>query len=230
MSNPGTDTLDLTNAQITGADPGDFQITGLTSGCVGSPPRSPPAQLRVQITFTPGGAGPRHATLTVTDNASPPTQSVTLTGVGAQTAAAVSPDNIDFGTVPVGNSGTVHAVTITSTGTAGLMSPGTPSAAPTRPTSTSSGEAAPSAFHPRGGQVLHRRRVLRADRRGFPKRHPDRQRRRRDSPQQVLLGGNGSPSADVAVFIMPSCPKVRPDRPSPTAWSPTISARPRPPR
>ena len=35
VSNPGTDTLDLTNAQLTGADPGDFQITGLTSGCVG---------------------------------------------------------------------------------------------------------------------------------------------------------------------------------------------------
>jgi Fibronectin type III domain/Abnormal spindle-like microcephaly-assoc'd, ASPM-SPD-2-Hydin len=84
VSNPGTATLDLTNAQLTGADPGDFQVTGVGSGCVGQPPTVPAgSSCGVQITFTPGGTGTRSATLTVTDNASPSTQSVTLTGIGA---------------------------------------------------------------------------------------------------------------------------------------------------
>jgi len=60
VSNPGTDTLDLTGAQLTGADPGDFQITGVTSGCVGQPPTVPAGgNCGVQITFT--RAGPARA-------------------------------------------------------------------------------------------------------------------------------------------------------------------------
>lgn len=211
VSNPGTDTLDLTNAQLTGADPGDFQITGLTSGCVGQPPTVPAGgSCGVQITFTPGGAGTRSATLTVTDNASPPTQSVTLTGVGAQIAATVSPDNIDFGTIPVGNSGAVQAVTIKSTGTAGLHVTGAAlggtnpgdfnlvgGSCPAAPFTLAAGTSctvdvyfSPTAVGPRSATLAV------SDDAGT-------------SPQQVLLGGNGSPSADVAAFIMPSSHKVR---------------------
>jgi uncharacterized repeat protein (TIGR01451 family) len=212
VSNPGMDTLDLTGAQLTGADPGDFQITGVTSGCVGQPPTVPAGgNCGVQITFTPGGAGTRSATLTLTDNASPSTQSVTLTGVGAQTAATVSPDNIDFGTLPVGNSGTVHAVTITSSGTADLqvtgdtLSGANPSdfnlvggSCPATPFTLAAGKSctvdvyfAPTAAGPRSATLAVNDDAA-------------------TSPQQVLLGGNGSPSADVAAFIMPSSHKVRP--------------------
>ena len=82
VSNPGTATLNLTNATFSGADSADFAFAGLTSGC--SAPTVPPgASCGVEITFTPGGIGTRSATLTLTDNASPSTQSVTLTGVGA---------------------------------------------------------------------------------------------------------------------------------------------------
>jgi uncharacterized repeat protein (TIGR01451 family) len=210
VSNPGTDTLDLTNAQLTGADPGDFQITGLTSGCT-SPTVPAGGNCGLQITFTPGGAGTRSATLTVTDNASPPTQSVTLTGTGAQTAATVSPDNIDFGTVPVGNSGTVHAVTITSTGTAGL-----------HVTGESLGGADPSDFDLVGGSCPAAPFTLAAgtsctvDVYFAPTAVGSRSATlavgddAATSPQQILLGGNGSPSADVAVFLMPSSHKVAP--------------------
>ncbi len=82
ISNPGTATLNLTNAAFSGADPGDFAIAGLAPGC--SAPTVPPGgSCGVEITFTPAGIGTRSATLTLTDNASPSTQSVTLTGVGA---------------------------------------------------------------------------------------------------------------------------------------------------
>ncbi len=84
VSNPGTATLNLSNAALSGADPSDFAITGTNSGCVGSPPTVlAGTSCGLQITFTPGGIGTRSATLTLTDSASPPTQSVTLTGVGA---------------------------------------------------------------------------------------------------------------------------------------------------
>jgi hypothetical protein len=84
VSNPGTATLDLSGAALTGADSGDFALAGVTSGCVGSPPTIlPGTSCGVEITFTPGATGTRSATLTLTDNASPATQAVTLTGIGA---------------------------------------------------------------------------------------------------------------------------------------------------
>ena len=147
----------------------------------------------------------------MTDNASPPTQSVTLTGTGAQTAAAVSPDNIDFATVAVGNSGIVHAVTITNTGTAGL-----------NVTGESLGGADPSDFDIIGGSCPAAPFTLAAGKSctvdvyfaptvvGSRSATLNVNDNAADSPQQVLLGGNGSPSADVAVFIMASRPKVAP--------------------
>ena len=85
VSNPGTATLDLSGAALSsGTDSGDFALAGVTSGCVGSPPTIlPGTSCGVEITFTPGGTGTRSATLTLTDNASPATQAVTLTGIGA---------------------------------------------------------------------------------------------------------------------------------------------------
>lgn len=131
VSNPGTATLDLSNAQLTGANPGDFQLTGVGSGCVGQPPTVPAGgSCGIQITFTPGGTGTRSATLTVTDNASPATQSVTLTGTGAPlttvpgapTAVSALPGNGQISvswTAPASNGGLPITGYIVSAATAG---------------------------------------------------------------------------------------------------------------
>jgi uncharacterized repeat protein (TIGR01451 family) len=211
VSNPGTDTLDLTNAQLTGADSGDYQITGLSSGCVGQPPTVPVgSSCGVQITFTPGGTGTRSATLTLTDNASPPTQSVTLTGVGAQTGASVSPDNIDFGTVAVGKTGAAHPVTITSTGTAGLDVTGY-TAAGTDPSDFSviGGSCPAPPFTLAGGTSCTVDAYFAPGATGARSATLNVDDDAATSPQQVLLGGNGSPSADVSVFIQAARSKVK---------------------
>jgi uncharacterized repeat protein (TIGR01451 family) len=120
VSNPGTATLHLTNGTFTGANPGDFAPTGFSPSCLGFAVQ-PGQTCMVTFTFTPGGDGPRSATFTLTDNANPSTQSVTLTGVGTRPSAAVAPGNLDFGSVPVGGSSGPHAVTITSNGDAALQ-------------------------------------------------------------------------------------------------------------
>jgi uncharacterized repeat protein (TIGR01451 family) len=159
---------------------------------------------------TPGGAGTRTATLTLTDNASPTTQSVTLTGVGGQAAATLSPNSLDFGTVAVGGSGAQKAVKIKSTGTMTL-----------NVTGYSIGGADPSDFDLIGGSCpavpfnLAPGATCTIDMYFAPTAAGSRSAtlsisdNAGTSPQQVLVGGNGSPSADVAVFITPSAATVR---------------------
>jgi uncharacterized repeat protein (TIGR01451 family) len=209
VSNPGTATLDVSGAALSGADPGDFQITGQSSGC-NSGMVAAGTSCALTITFTPGAAGTRTATLTLTDNASPATQSVTLTGVGGQAAATLSPNSLDFGTVAVGGSGAQKAVKIKSTGTMTL-----------NVTGYSIGGADPSDFDLIGGSCpavpfnLAPGATCTIDMYFAPTATGSRSAtlsvsdNAGTSPQQVLVGGNGSPSADVAVFITPSAATVR---------------------
>ncbi|MBV8528077.1 MAG: choice-of-anchor D domain-containing protein [Candidatus Dormibacteraeota bacterium] len=70
----------------------------------------------IGIRFTPTAAGPLTATLTVTDDASPPTQTVRLSGTGTAAAASIDPTSIAFS----GSSTGPVTVTMRSTGTGNL--------------------------------------------------------------------------------------------------------------
>jgi hypothetical protein len=75
----------------------------------------------VLVSFTPSVAGSRTAAVTITSNASPPTESAQLNGTGLTPAPAVTliPGSLDFGTTAVGSS-TPMNVTVTNAGTAAL--------------------------------------------------------------------------------------------------------------
>jgi hypothetical protein len=94
---------------------GDFSQTnncgaGLASG----------GSCTINVTFTPSQTGARNGAITVSDNASPATQTASLTGTGAGPAATRSPVSLTFATQAVGTSSSAQTVTLKNTGTASL--------------------------------------------------------------------------------------------------------------
>ena len=118
ITTDGGQALSLNTLAITGANPGDFAETDtchvpnvlqLGNSC------------SVLVSFTPSAAGSRTAAVTITSNASPPTESAQLNGTGLTPAPALTliPGSLDFGTTAVGSS-TPMNVTVTNAGTAAL--------------------------------------------------------------------------------------------------------------
>jgi hypothetical protein len=73
------------------------------------------ANCTINVTFEPVTTGQDSASLNIFDNAGGP-QSVSLTGVGVQPNAVVSPDQISFGQVAVGKSSSPEPVTVSNNG------------------------------------------------------------------------------------------------------------------
>ncbi len=73
------------------------------------------ANCTISVTFTPQVTGQFSASLNISDNAGGP-QIVSLTGVGVQPNAVVTPDQINFGQVVVGKSSSAVPVTLTNNG------------------------------------------------------------------------------------------------------------------
>lgn len=114
VSNTGNVSLIFTVISVNaGANPGDFAIArGTTCNTDGG---SPPAggSCTLSITFTPTAAGARSATLTLTDNATPATQTIALTGNGGNGDFTITPPSTPI-VVPNGQT-TKFPITITPT-------------------------------------------------------------------------------------------------------------------
>ena len=119
IASAGGQALSLNTLAITGTNSGDFAITGDT--CHVPTALRPGSSCSALISFTPSAAGARSAALTITDNASPPTESVQLSGTGLTPAPAVTliPGNLDFGTVTQGAT-TTKSISVANSGTATL--------------------------------------------------------------------------------------------------------------
>jgi hypothetical protein len=118
LSNGG-EALSMNTLAITGANAGDFAITASTCQVPGV--LQPGSSCSVLLDFTPSAAGSRSAALTITDNASPPTESAQLNGTGLAPAPAVTliPGSLDFGTVTQGTSTPLN-ISVKNSGNAAL--------------------------------------------------------------------------------------------------------------
>jgi sugar lactone lactonase YvrE len=88
LSNTGNGPLTISSIAIGGANPGDFAVSTGSSACGAT--LAAGATCNIYVTFMPGSVADFSATLTVTDNANPTTQSLTLTGTGIpQTPQAI---------------------------------------------------------------------------------------------------------------------------------------------
>lgn len=119
VSNTGSAALQLSALSMSGANAGDF---GLSGTCAAGASVVAGASCSVNVAFTPSALGTRSATVTIVSNASNGNASVGLNGNGVAApapAVSLSPSLIDFGAVTVGSSVT-RAVTLSNTGSASL--------------------------------------------------------------------------------------------------------------
>lgn len=111
ITNAGTSALALTSI----ATSGDFAVS---SPCGSS--LAAGDSCTVNVTFKPTAIGSRTGVLTVTDNAAPATQTVSLSGTGLGGQATLSSSSLTFGAELVGVTSAAQNVTLTNTGNAAL--------------------------------------------------------------------------------------------------------------
>ena len=117
------------NAPLTGITIGwapgsdaDFTFVPATT-CGSTLPYTPGSNsCTIWVAFTPATAGRRTASIGITDNATPATQSVTVKGTGIAPEVSLSTTTLAFGNVPVGQSAS-KSVTLRNTGNATLNAP-----------------------------------------------------------------------------------------------------------
>jgi probable HAF family extracellular repeat protein len=114
VTNQGNGPLDISSITVTGGSASEFAVVP----AVTMPQTlAPGASLPISLVFTPAGAGPRSATLTIAHNAPGGSSTVSLTGSGVGAVLQLTPGALDFGAEPVGLNGTL-AVLLQNTGNA----------------------------------------------------------------------------------------------------------------
>jgi phosphopantothenate synthetase len=115
LSNTGNASLSVSSITLTGANAGDFSQTNNCGSSVAAG-----ANCTIAVTFNPTAAGSRSASITINDNATPATQTVSLSGAGAQSQATLSPSSLSFGNQVWNTTAVSQAISLTNGGTAVL--------------------------------------------------------------------------------------------------------------
>jgi len=111
LSNAGGAPLTISAISITG-DFSQMNSCGTTLAAGGN--------CTITVTFRPNAAGSRQGILTVTDNASGSSQTVSLAGTGLVPIASLSPTSLSFGSQVIGTASASQTLTLTNTGGAPL--------------------------------------------------------------------------------------------------------------
>lgn len=120
LQNTGNGPLTISGISITGANVADFAET---DNC----PKGPSATLgsgsacSIAITFAPKATGQRSATLSVSDDAVPSPQVVSLSGLGTAPGAKLNVSTISFSPTIVGTQSTTSPVQVNNTGNGPLV-------------------------------------------------------------------------------------------------------------
>ncbi|MGH9712667.1 MAG: beta strand repeat-containing protein [Candidatus Acidiferrales bacterium] len=113
LSNSGNTSIVISQASVSGTG---FAISGLTT------PKTILAGQNTTFTgqFTPTATGNASGTMTISSNATNPTVTIPLSGIGTQGKLSANPANVSFGSLVTGASASV-AITLTNTGTANVV-------------------------------------------------------------------------------------------------------------
>jgi hypothetical protein len=114
ITNPGEETLAITDASLGGTSPGEFVESADT--CSGAHLATGDT-CTVDIAFQPSGTGAEAASLDITSNARSSVDHLGLSGTGIQPAVSPSPGSKDFGEQRVGTQSAAQTFTITNSGT-----------------------------------------------------------------------------------------------------------------
>ncbi len=120
LTNTGGGVLTFTGGNaagitITGTDKGDFTQTNNCGASVAAG-----ASCTITVTFTPQAVGTRTGDVTIKDNATSGTQTVTLSGSGAYPTVTLTPSTLAFGSVQVGTSAAAKMSTLKNNGQVNL--------------------------------------------------------------------------------------------------------------
>ncbi|HEV2315532.1 MAG TPA: choice-of-anchor D domain-containing protein [Candidatus Acidoferrales bacterium] len=134
LKNTGSAALSISSIGITGTDASDFAETS-TCPLASSGTLAAGASCTISVTFQPTAAGPRTASVLISDNANPPQQTIALSGTGATASVSLTPATLTFPTQNEGPPSAAQSVTLKNTG-----------ASPVTISSVSPGGANPSDF------------------------------------------------------------------------------------
>lgn len=120
VSNPGTANLVISSLAFVGGNPGDFAFSASFTPPTPSAPLTvaPNGSTMVPVVFQPTLPGPRASTLQFTDNATPSTQSVALsgTGIASPPTATLSASSLTFNPQLVNTTSLPLTITINNSG------------------------------------------------------------------------------------------------------------------
>ena len=119
VTNVSSSSVSITSVTVSGTNSSDFAKTNNCPGTLGAG-----ATCTVSVTFTPGGAGARSATLNINDTGGASPQTVALSGTGNSSGTGpqitLSPTSLSFGNQNYKTTSQSQTVTIYSTGTTAL--------------------------------------------------------------------------------------------------------------
>ncbi|KAA1418791.1 choice-of-anchor D domain-containing protein [Nocardioides humilatus] len=117
LRNSGSASLQITSADLTGVAPGEFVETN--DGCTGAS-LPPNATCTVSVAFRPTSTGAKSAQLRFVDNAPNSPQNIALSGTGTLPAVTVT-SSLDFGALEIGASSAPMTATIENVGSGPLQ-------------------------------------------------------------------------------------------------------------
>ncbi len=118
VSNLGNANLVVSAVSISGANAGDFAVSGTTLPLT----LTPNAKLSLSVTFTPKAAGSRAATLNITQSGNSTPATVSLSGTGTTVPGfSISPTSLTFSAQTVGTASTPKQLVISNPGTGNLV-------------------------------------------------------------------------------------------------------------
>lgn len=111
LTNTGGATLNIASILASG----DFAVTDSCGGAVAAS-----SSCTLSVTFKPTATGARSGSITLTDDANPSTQIISLSGTGISSAVTLSANTVTFPSQTEGTTSVAQTVTLTSSGTAPL--------------------------------------------------------------------------------------------------------------
>jgi hypothetical protein len=110
LTNTGTVQLNITSIALTGNNPGDYAQTNTCGSTI-----TAGGTCTVSVTFTPSTTGIRKADVTITDNTSHGSQTISLLGTGSDPTVSLSPSLLSFTSQGIGTKSAAQTVTLTNT-------------------------------------------------------------------------------------------------------------------
>lgn len=119
LTNTGVGDLAISSIVISGANADDFSTTASTT-CATGQILVAGASCTLAISFQPSVTGSESATVTITDDATPTTQTIALSGTGVAAGVSIAPPSVSFGNETVAETSKAVTLTVTNAGTADL--------------------------------------------------------------------------------------------------------------